>query len=506
MSTASVRRPTVLTGLVVLGVVAFAANDASATYGMLPFVAVAGGSVLAVSTGLASRDEPLAVFAASVLVPVGGVAVLAAAALSVADLPLLEGLLDPFVLLALAAAGFGAVAAFTGGVGGGAVGRAFSVVIVSTVWPLLAGAVAALIRIDAQTQLFDGLGELAGVLGGIVVSPTGNQTDVVAFVLVLAVTGRALAAGIAAAPLVELASRHRRDAVAERSHQAVVVCLSVWRLAALSWLFVFLVFVSGAGSGVTQQFPAGLASAFGSLASSELLRISMVTTVVISLLVVGVLRVAQLATGDHRDNLRRLAPTAGGGVLAAVVGVVLAGDVVGAARAAVPAGLRQLLDRTVTVFGEPVLALGALVVSMVAIAALLLVFAGLGRIRAVPQQAAPAAVAAAGLVFAGLFAGIQNAPPAFVFATVATGMVAWDVGEYGVGLVGELGRGAPTARVELVHVVASVVVGLFAYYGAFTLNDLTGGLSPPSTTAALGALVAAGVGIAALVTALVDET
>jgi hypothetical protein len=503
MSTASVRRPSALAGLAVLAVVAFVADDASASYGVLAFAAVAGGGILALSTGLASRDEPLAVFAASALVPLGGAAVLASTVLSLADLPLLDGILDPFVVLALAAAGFGAVAAFTGGVGGGAVGRAFSVVVAATALPFVAGVAAVLLRLQARTDLFGSLGPLGDILGTLLVSPTGRPIDVVAFVFLLAVTARALAAGIAAAPLAELASRHRRDAVAARGRQAVVYCLSLWRLAALSWPLVFLAFVAGHAS-IAAQLPTGLASAFGGLASSGTLRVAMLAATAASLVLVAVLRLGRLVTGDHRDALRRLAPTAGGGFLAVVVGVVFAGDVVGATRQAVPVGFREVIDSAVTAFGEPALALGALVVPMAGVASLLLVFAGLGRVRAVPQQAAPAAVAAAGLVFAGLFAGLQDAPPAFVFGTVAAGMVAWDVGEYGVGLVDELGRGAPTARVELVHVAASVGVGLLAYYAAFTLQDVAAGLSVASTTAALGALVAVGLGVLALAAALAD--
>lgn len=504
MSTESVRRPTLLAGLAALAAVAFAANDARVTYGLLPLLAVGGGGVLAVSTGLASRDEPLAVFAASVLVPVGGVAVLAATALSVVDLPLLEGILDPFVLLGLAVAGFGSVAAFTGGVGGGAVGRAFSVVVATTALPFAAGVAAVLARLHAQTRLFGQFGRYAGVIVDLVIAPSGSVVDVVVFVFLLAVTARALAAGLSAAPLVELASRDRRASVAKLAQSAVVVCLSVWRLAAVGWVAAFVAVVTGAGAGLVQSLPPVVVSSFGTTASSGPLRIAMIAAVALSLLLVAGLKLARLVTGDHREGLRRLAPTAGGGVLAAATGMVFASDVVGVARNATPEQLRPVVDAAVGLFGEPALALGALVVPLVGVAGLLLFFAGLGWIRAVPQHAAPAAVAAAGLVLAGTFAGIQNASPGFVFALVAAGMVAWDVGEYGVGLVGELGRGMPTARVELVHVGAAVALGVGSYYAAFTLYDLTGGLGASSSTTALAALVTAGVGLAAIVAALAD--
>ena len=68
----------------------------------------------------------------------------------------------------------------------------------------------------------------------------------------------------------------------------------------------------------------------------------------------------------------------------------------------------------------------------------------------------------------------------------------------------ELDRRVPTARVELVHVAASVVVGVLAYHGANALYGLSIGSSVAATPAALAALVAAGVGLAALVAALAD--
>ena len=156
--------------------------------------------------------------------------------------------------------------------------------------------------------------------------------------------------------------------------------------------------------------------------------------------------------------------------------------------------------------GEPALALVALVVPLIGLAGLLLVFAGLGRLRAVPQRAAPAAVAAAGLVLAGAAAGVQGANPGFVFGLVAAGMVVWNVGVHGVGLAAELGRRAPTARVELVHVAATVALGALAYYGAGWLYGATAGFGAPDQTGAFVALAAAAVALAALVAALSSRT
>jgi hypothetical protein len=500
----TVRRPSLLAGLAVGAVVLFAANDATVTYDVLAYLAVAGGGILALATGLASRDEPFAVFAASVIMPVGGVAVLAAAALSVVDLPLLEGVLDPLVLIALAAAGFGAVAAFTGGIGGGAVGRAFSVVVATTILPFLAGIVAFLENVNPDGTILEVLANVASAIAGLVVSPTGTPIDVVVFTVVAAGAARALAAGVVAAPLVELAPRARRGQVARAGEIAVSVCLSAWRLLAVVWLLLFVVAVTGISGGFVDPLPGGLVAFVGALASSGALRVALLAVIGVSTAVAGGLQAARIATGGHRDGLRRVAPTAGGGVLAVVVGVLYARPLVHSVFDALPEQSRPVAADAIETFGESTLALGGLVVPLVVLSALLLVFAGLGKLRAIPSRGAPAAVTAASLVLAGAFAGIQNAAPAFVFTLVAAGMVVWDVGEYGVGLVAELDRRAPSARTELVHVGAAVGVGVVAYYSASVLHDLTRGIGAPDGTTALAALVAAAVGVTALVAALVE--
>ncbi len=497
-----VRRPTLVAGIVVLAVVGFAANDTGATYGALALVSAGGGALLAVATGLAGRDEPVAVLAASLLAPAGGAAVLAATGLSLADPPLLAGLLDPVVVLGIAAAGFGATAAFTGGVGGGAVGRALSVVSATTVLPVLAALGAGVSRFGRQAGLLGDIGGLLDTLATVAVAPTGGDVDVVAFVVVLAVTARALAAGIDAAPVVALAPRDHRDAVARATRTAVVVCLSVWRLAALAWPVVAVLALGGTADRVTRPFPDALVSATGTLASSGPLRWAMLATVVVSLAVYAVLRVGRLATGDSRESLQRVAPTAGGGLLAAGVGVVFADRLVAAARTNAPEPGPTVVANVVDLVGAPALALVGLVVPLLALAALLVVFAALGGLRVVPQRAAPPAVAAAGLVLAAAAAGVQGASPGFVFGLVAAGMVVWDVGEHGVGLAAELGRRAPTARVELVHVAASVGVGVLSYYGARWLHGATGGMGSPDQTGAFVALAAAAVALMALVAAL----
>ncbi|NIC00513.1 hypothetical protein [Halobacterium sp. R2-5] len=504
MSAATVRRPTLVAGLAMVAVVAFAVNDARASYGSLAFLAAAGGGVLAVATGLASREEPIAVFAASVLAPAGGVAVLAAAGLSAADFPLLADVLDPAVVVAIAAAGFGATAAFTGGVGGGAIGRAFSVVVVTTVLPFLGAVVAIVGRVRSDAGILGELGDVAGALVGLATTPTGSDVDVVVFFVLVAATARALAAGVEAAPVVELAPRDERAAVSRATRYAVVVCLSVWRLFALSWAVVFVAYAAGIADRVLSGVPDGLVSLVGAVASSGAVRTLLLAAIAVSVLVVSVLWLARLATGDHRESLRRVAPAVGGGVLAVVVGVVFAERVVAEARAALPEQAHSSFDGVVATFGEPALALAGLLAPLAALSALLLAFAGLGWVRAIPQRSAPAAVAAGALVVAAAAAGMQDAPREFVFALVAAGMVAWDVGEYGVGLAAELDRRAPTVRAEVVHVGAAVAVGVVAYYAAMLVDGVAAGMRVANVGVALVALVAAGVGLAALVGALAE--
>lgn len=66
----------------------------------------------------------------------------------------------------------------------------------------------------------------------------------------------------------------------------------------------------------------------------------------------------------------------------------------------------------------------------------------------------------AGLLFLGvLLAGAAGAGPEPLVIGTLGAVLAWDVGENGIGIGAQLGRAADTRRVELVHAASSLVVG-----------------------------------------------
>jgi hypothetical protein len=115
---------------------------------------------------------------------------------------------------------------------------------------------------------------------------------------------------------------------------------------------------------------------------------------------------------------------------------------------------------------------------------------GLLAVGLVPERAGPSAFAAAGLVAIGIGAGLAGFQSVFVFAAVAGGLVAWDVGTYGLGLTAELGHIPLTRRLELYHGVVAVGVGILGV-GLLTLVDF----ARRSVAAGVGTPLAMGVAV-----------
>lgn len=146
---------------------------------------------------------------------------------------------------------------------------------------------------------------------------------------------------------------------------------------------------------------------------------------------------------------------------------------------AVPSLLRFGDIGVAVLFATPILPLFV----YVALAGLLLGF----YVGAIPERAGPAALSAAGLVAVGLGGALAGYPSLFVFAAIAGGLVAWDVGTFGLGVTAELGHIPETRRLELYHGVFAVGVGLVGV-AALTLLDaarqsVVGGLGSPAAMA-----------------------
>jgi hypothetical protein len=102
----------------------------------------------------------------------------------------------------------------------------------------------------------------------------------------------------------------------------------------------------------------------------------------------------------------------------------------------------------------------------------------------------------AGLVVAGVVAGVRGAPPAPVLVAVTASVVAWDAGGTATSVGRQLGRAAETRRLEAVRAGASLAVGAgTAGVGYAVFRTATGG---QPAAALLFALLAATLLVVAL--------
>ena len=141
---------------------------------------------------------------------------------------------------------------------------------------------------------------------------------------------------------------------------------------------------------------------------------------------------------------------------------------------------------------------GVVFLAATAIAALWLAFA-LGFVR---DRVAGPSLAAAGLFVATAFAGTLDAPLAVVLGGLVGSLVVWDAGEFGVTLGSEIGRRAPSRRVELLHVVGAVAVGALGSLAVVGFLRVAPSSVGGATTELSVALVGAVGAVVLLVTAL----
>lgn len=105
---------------------------------------------------------------------------------------------------------------------------------------------------------------------------------------------------------------------------------------------------------------------------------------------------------------------------------------------------------------------------------------------AVGRQAA-VTVGAGTLVVGVIAAGVSGAPVLATLVGTMSALLAFDFATTALGLGEQLGRGAPTAAVELLHAATSTLVGLGVVIVAFGLHEVAVGDQPVS--AVLGLLL-----------------
>lgn len=289
------------------------------------------------------------------------------------------------------------------------------------------------------------------------------NTAVIAFLFTLVALATVGYVALRTLPIVQLSPRPRRDAVRERVRRGRRLAAGLGIASLCSVIFVPAV-VSALG------LDSGLARVVGYTSSPLVVGPVVLVTTVLALLVTGSAVARRVAAGG--SGLRGTA-------------AVLVGTVVGTLLLAAPGA-----------FGIP--RIGVVVFLAIGPVALLIGLVGLLLVSSagvIPRDGSGIVLAAVGLAGATVSAGTNGLSPAYVFVCAAGTAIVWDVSRFGLGLTRELGHVPDTGRLELVHAVAVVGLGLFATAVAsllYTLRTTAAagvGAEPAMALAALGALL-----------------
>jgi hypothetical protein len=434
-------------------------------------LAVVSASAFAVGVPGITGEDPVRIAAGTVLgvLSAGGVAVAAVTG----PAPL---------VLALTLATFGAVAIPAGSVGGDRLTEATATLLYALVPPGVVAVLAILAR--SYGPVLDGtLGTLAS--GG------AGQSVFTASVLFAAATLSTLVA-VRTVPLVRLAPKSKRDRV---RGQVVAAERALRRIAMLGGLFVVASTVLWAMSGPGRDGVPALLEALGAAAGSPALQYPLLAIAGLGL-VVAASTVAVRQTGGSLVQVTRRGVAMATGVV--LVPVLVVGhaplystvlDSLGPDLAGVVSEVSATVGQLATVLTGSVLLVMGFVVVVLALPAAV----GVGI---APDRAAPAAFGAAGLVGGSILAAESVGPPV-VFAGVAAGMVVWDLGEFGVGVVEEVGADS-AGRGEVIHAVATLAVSVVVVVGATLAHAVVTDVSVGGRTA-LAAVAVLFLGVVLLV-------
>jgi len=303
------------------------------------------------------------------------------------------------------------------------------------------------------------VGWLGWTLLDFLITGAGPVVGLLGVVAMVGVASGCLYVAVRTVPAVQLAPEDRRARARERydvlKSWLLVGAIGSWGLLAAA--------VLAAATGLLGAVVRPLSAAIAVLTSALTAVLAVVATV--ALLLSVAVRSGRWAASEARQRSTR-SVAAAVAALCYTFGLLLA----------VPA-LARFGNRGIAVFfAIPFL---PLLIYLVLAGVLLGFYVG-----AIPRRAGPAALSATGLVAVGLGGALAGYSSLFVFATVAGGLVAWDVGTFGLGVTAELGHRPETRRLELYHGVFAVGVGLVGV-AALTVLDavrqtVAGGIGTPA--------------------------
>lgn len=467
-----------------------------------PALATAAGMVLLLcSVRLFETDagQPLAAVLASVTLVGGGLGLLAGLGL-VARATLAGSLAGTVlvgrvvVLVGVGTVVAGVLAAWLDVVGDGVIGETLTRT--RRVWavPLVAFVLSAL----RQAGPVDAVVEAVAGIPDLLLSPPVTDPHLGTFLILVALATACLRAAVRALPLSTLVAADRRERV-----RAALIRVDR-ALTVLLWLAVPLavgavaVEQSGNRRRLYALFPSSFVASLASVTTATSLRTLLAAVAVGGGGVAGLLATVRRLLGTPLETVRALAPLAGGGLVA-----VLA--LVGHGTAPVQRRVADLpvYESLVGTVGASTVAFGAVVGVLVLVNVTLLGLAVLYVLGAMGRRTAGAVFAASGVFIVVLGAGLTDTSPLVVFAGVAASALVLDFGEYAATLGREVGRTAQTVQGELLHALGSLLVGVVGVCAAAVLFRLVGTLSFPTDALGLPMVLAAFLGLLALVIALV---
>ncbi|MDS0283208.1 glycosyl transferase [Haloarcula onubensis] len=290
----------------------------------------------------------------------------------------------------------------------------------------------------------------------VVVGLTAGTGPVAALLGLLALAGVASAClylAVRAVPAIQLTPVHRRPAARAR-YTHIRRALGYTAVGAFGLLSVSVVGLLLGALGVVLAV-APLSALL--VLAARVFAVPLAFLTVFSVLVaVAAWALRRLATGFEGLSTRTVAAAVAGGCYLVVFLLLI--------------GVAML---RLGVFAVPLLVVApvALLVPLALYALLLVTLVALYA-GVVPNRAGSSALTAAGLVSMGLGGALYGFPSLYVFAAVTGGLVAWDVGTFGLGVTAELGHIPRTRRLELYHGLVAVGIGLLAVAG-LTVVDLS---------------------------------
>jgi len=353
-------------------------------------------------------------------------------------------------------------------------------------------------------------GAVAGLLGWL--AAPGPSLHVASFFVVLSTATMAVRAALGALPVAELlADRGAGEGATRRVRSARqwLLYAGVGALGlALAGLYVDVRFRTPAR--LAAAVGPGVADPLAGLTGAAVLRAPLVAAGVCAATVTaGAWLLRRVARASLTGATRRAGPVVVGGLLTlgalAVAGPAfdrLVAEVAGRLPPVFATEFRAVVGSVGTFYGPGTVVLGVMTGCLAVAGVLVLTTRLLLWLGYLSRRRAGFALASAGLFLATVFAGTLETPTALVFGGLVVSLLVWDAGEYGTTLGEEVGRRAPSRSGELVHVGATLAVGLAGVGAALAVRGLLAGRAVDPSPAAVAGLVAALAGAVLLVAAL----